>query len=86
MVKQIYYRISDEYGSTWYPLNPTGKCKKITGGPNNDDNGIYHQHQLGGRYLGRSGPKIWIHERDLKWFDVRKVEIFNYDIHRIKSK
>ena len=67
-MKQAYVKHYEEYGFAWIPVEPTGICKKVTGGPYGEQ-GDRHYIQIQRRLFGIPFMKSWISEDDIRWFD-----------------
>lgn len=61
--KKVYY---GDFGSRWIPVELTGVCKKITGGPGNRE---HHYYQVRRRLFGIPVKKYWIHKEKVEFFD-----------------
>lgn len=64
-MKQPYRRVFVDYGWDWVPVELTGKCKKITGGPGSQED--YYVAQA--RFLGIAIYKYLVRKDDVKFFD-----------------
>lgn len=74
-MKQAYRKEFDSWGWAWYPVELTGLCKKVTGGPYGDIE--YYQAQT--RVFGIPLWKRWISKDELKFFDPVEETIYECD-------
>jgi hypothetical protein len=65
-MKEVYRRVLLDYGWGWIPVELTGICKKVTGGPDKDE---IHYYQAQRRFLGLPFGKYWIPKSEIKICD-----------------
>lgn len=77
-MKQAYKKVYHEYGFyNFVPVELTGKCKKVSGGPCNSET---HYFQAQRRVFGIPLGKYWVTKASIEFFDP-VVEVV-YDIKR----
>lgn len=64
-MKEAYKLEFYDYFSEWVPVELTGICKKVTGGPREECYFYQAQRRLFGFPIG----KYWISEENIKFFD-----------------
>jgi hypothetical protein len=65
-MKQAYQREFLDYDWVWVPVELTGICKKVTGGPDEDER---HYYQAQRRFIGLPLGKYWISKDYIKFFE-----------------
>ena len=67
-MKQAYEKKYGDYGTYWVPVELTGLCKKVTGGPD-EYNPPLHYRQAQRRLFGIPFGKYWRLEDNIKFCD-----------------
>lgn len=72
-MKQAHRR----YGHSWFRVELTGVCKKVTGGPHFERRDIErHYYQVWRTIFGVRVGKYWVHKHNIEFFDPVEETIY----------